>query len=100
MIGHSFLTRVKDMQTLRSVLANEIIPLLQEYFYNDWQRIRLVFGDSKAPLDLQIIRQNAESALDVFGDLDEDLPEAVSFDTCPSDLISPEAIRKIYEQQA
>ena len=43
-IGHAFFTRVRDMQGLRGVLCREVIPLLQETFYNDWQRIRLIFG--------------------------------------------------------
>lgn len=99
-VGHAFFTRVRDMEGLRSVLCQEIIPLLQETFYNDWQRIRLIFGDVKAPLEMQIIREFSDSASDIFGDLEDDLPEVQRYEVCSPGEINPEAIRKIYEPLA
>ncbi|MNZ20277.1 5-methylcytosine-specific restriction enzyme B [compost metagenome] len=99
-IGHAFFTRVRDMEGLRSVLCREIIPLLQETFYNDWQRIRLIFGDVKTPLEMQIIREFSDSASDIFGDLEDDLPEAQRYEVCSPGEITPEAVRKIYEPLA
>ncbi|WP_220814170.1 AAA family ATPase [Pseudomonas paralcaligenes] len=96
-IGHAFFTRVRDMQGLRGVLCREVIPLLQETFYNDWQRIRLIFGDVKAPLELQIVREFTDSGIDVFGELEDSLPETQRFQICAPDEITPEAVRKIYE---
>ena len=44
-IGHSYFLRVsKDEKTLYDVFFDEIIPLLQEYFYGNFGRIALVIG--------------------------------------------------------
>ncbi len=45
MIGHAYLTKVRTMQDLHAAFAKKIIPLLQEYFYADWEKIRLILGD-------------------------------------------------------
>lgn len=47
-IGHAYLINVTDKITLRDALVNKIIPLVEEYFYNDYEKIRLVFGDDEA----------------------------------------------------
>ncbi len=46
LIGHSYFIGVTDWDTLCSKFRNNIIPLLQEYFYNDWEKIALVLGDN------------------------------------------------------
>lgn len=49
-IGHSYFLKIKDNQTieaLASIFKNEIIPLLIEYFYGDFEKIQLVLGDNK-----------------------------------------------------
>ena len=46
-IGHAYFINVSDMETLAKVFKNKILPLLQEYFYDDWEKIRLVLGDSQ-----------------------------------------------------
>ncbi len=49
-IGHAYFTPLlKDacMQKLADIFKNKIIPLLQEYFYEDYQKIRLVLGDNQ-----------------------------------------------------
>lgn len=44
-IGHSYLMGVKTLEDLRFVWYHKIIPLLQEYFYNDGERLRAVLGE-------------------------------------------------------
>lgn len=46
-IGHAYFINVSDIKTLANVFKNKILPLLQEYFYDDWEKIRLVLGDSQ-----------------------------------------------------
>ncbi|MBT2160804.1 McrB family protein [Zobellia barbeyronii] len=45
-IGHSYFIKLEsgDTEGLLSVFKNNIIPLLQEYFYNDYEKIALVLG--------------------------------------------------------
>jgi len=44
-IGHSYFLRVANGEsTLKAVFFDEIIPLLQEYFYGNFGRIELVLG--------------------------------------------------------
>lgn len=45
-IGHSYLMDITTWDALCGKFRNSIIPLLQEYFYNDWGKIRLVLGDN------------------------------------------------------
>ncbi|SDM66206.1 AAA family ATPase [Kriegella aquimaris] len=46
-IGHSYFIKLKsgDTKALANVFKNNIIPLLQEYFYNDYEKIALVLGE-------------------------------------------------------
>ncbi|WP_271424017.1 AAA family ATPase [Aequorivita sinensis] len=49
-IGHSYFLKIKDNQTIEAlalIFKNEIIPLLTEYFYGDFEKIQLVLGDNK-----------------------------------------------------
>ena len=45
LIGHSYLMKVNDENDLKSVFFDKIIPLLQEYFYGDYEKILMVLGD-------------------------------------------------------
>lgn len=47
-IGHAYLMNVTDKESLTKALLNKIIPLVEEYFYNDYEKIRLVLGDDEA----------------------------------------------------
>jgi len=46
-IGHSFFMKTISKNEICAVFKNKIIPLLQEYFYNDWEKVQLVLGDNK-----------------------------------------------------
>ncbi|EOH2338911.1 AAA family ATPase [Campylobacter jejuni] len=43
-IGHAFFIGVENLNDLKKVFQNKIIPLLQEYFYNDYALINAVLN--------------------------------------------------------
>lgn len=45
-IGHSYLMGVTDDADFNRVFEDKIFPLLQEYFFNDWEGIRFVLGET------------------------------------------------------
>ena len=45
-IGHAYFCGVENISQLADVFKNKIIPLLQEYFFEDYEKIRLVLGDN------------------------------------------------------
>ncbi|MDE0092906.1 MAG: AAA family ATPase [Gammaproteobacteria bacterium] len=51
MIGHAYFLKGPDElisgAELPNVFRNKIIPLLTEYFFEDWSRVRVVLGDDK-----------------------------------------------------
>lgn len=64
-IGHAWLMGVTDLQSLSSVFRRKIIPLLQEYFYDDYSKIRKVLNDDakKDPSLVFIQRVTPEEGL-------------------------------------
>lgn len=44
-IGHAYFIDVENKNDLDDVMRNKILPLLQEYFYDDWEKIFMVLGD-------------------------------------------------------
>jgi hypothetical protein len=45
-IGHAWLMDVYSLDDLRNAFKNKILPLLQEYFYNNYAKMGLVLGDN------------------------------------------------------
>ena len=45
-IGHTYFLRVNTLAALASTFRNRIMPLLQEYFYDDWEKIRAVLNNN------------------------------------------------------
>ncbi len=55
-IGHAFfmpLVNEPNVETLGTIFEKSIIPLLQEYFYEDYAKIQLVLGDDGKTGDLK-----------------------------------------------
>jgi len=44
-IGHAFFMGVKDQDGLEKVFRRKVIPLLQEYFYENWSNVRRALND-------------------------------------------------------
>ena len=80
-LGHAFLMPVvkaiaadedeKALIELKSCFQNKIIPLLAEYFFEDWQKIRLVLGDNQKPETYQLIKQSDVDYEVLFGDTED-----------------------------
>ena len=75
-IGHAYFTHLKNVaieqrfEALAAIFQTRIIPLLEEYFFEDWQKIRLVLGDNqKADDALQFVQESktARGYKDLFG---------------------------------
>lgn len=43
-IGHSYFLRINNEVSLQEVFKNNIVPLLQEYFYGDFAKVCMVLG--------------------------------------------------------
>ena len=48
LIGHAWLMNVRDRAELDEVVRRKILPLIAEYFYDDWNKVRAVLGDTDA----------------------------------------------------
>ena len=80
-IGHAFFTGLKDeptVQKLASIFKKSVIPLLLEYFYDDYSKIRMVLGDNgKENTEHMFIMANEVKSNQIFrGDTsDIDIPD-------------------------
>ena len=43
---------------LQQVFSTRILPLLEEYFFEDWQKIRLVLADNQKPAAAQFVLES------------------------------------------
>ena len=79
-IGHAVFLELKEnnnIDKLENIFKKSVIPLLQEYFYEDYDKIRLILGDNAKDEDEQFIFSESIKPKDVFeGDIgDIDIPE-------------------------
>lgn len=63
-IGHSYFLDAVNIKTLRQVWYYQIIPLLQEYFYNDNEKVSKIVG--KSFLSKETLRVNFDLSNDGF----------------------------------
>lgn len=83
-IGHAYFMPLKTNPTvekLAEIFKNNILPLLQEYFYEDYEKIRLVLGDNrKTDEDEPFIRVKRNDYEELFGDADVGLDDGCSYE--------------------
>jgi 5-methylcytosine-specific restriction endonuclease McrBC GTP-binding regulatory subunit McrB len=64
-LGHAFFMPLIDQPTIENlarIFKNKIIPLLQEYFFEDWDKIRIVLGDDNNKTEEnQFVRENSNN---------------------------------------
>lgn len=74
-IGHAYFTQLdavsheQRFEQLGTIFKTRIIPLLEEYFFDDWQKIRLVLGDNQKAPAFQFVQcdEPATGAAGLFG---------------------------------
>lgn len=78
-IGHAYFTplaKVPDgderLVALQQVFSTRILPLLEEYFFEDWQKIRLVLADNQKSEAAQFVRESADHEDDLARLFDSD----------------------------
>lgn len=98
-LGHAYFLPLKGaptIETLADIFENSIIPLLQEYFYEDYEKIRMVLGDNqKDSEDKQFITIEENDYNDLFGDTDYDFDEMSTYKINSFALTNIEAYRSI-----
>lgn len=64
-IGHAYFISLSELadgpirfDMLAEVFRKRIVPLLEEYFFEDWRKIRLVLGDNQKPDAEQFITES------------------------------------------
>jgi 5-methylcytosine-specific restriction protein B len=86
-IGHAFFMgadwETPTINSLCLTFSRKIIPLLQEYFFEDWDKIRLILGDNqKEQTDpgLAFIRRIEVQEANIFGNCDLNVSELVKYE--------------------
>ena len=54
-IGHSYFWDIQNDENLQTVIKHSIIPLLQDYFYGDFNEVRKILGEGNDGKDTSII---------------------------------------------
>ncbi len=88
-IGHAYLIEVKNFKQLQKAMQENIIPLLAEYFYEDWENIRLVLNNNF------IEKDNKDEKYTKHLNIEERSTSHYTF--CPENM-TKEAFVKIYSE--
>ena len=98
-IGHAYFIPLRDNPTieqLAEIFENAIVPLLQEYFYEDYEKIRLVLGDNnKDNKDEQFIVAVENDYNELFGSTDIGFDDSVTYEINRAAFDKIEAYRSI-----
>ena len=97
-IGHTYLFNVKDIESLAAKFRTAILPLLAEYFYDDWSKIRRVLNGA----DFVVVKKGGEhaSALVNEGLLDRDIAVHEVLPATAKEWRDPIQYRRIYANNA
>ncbi|HDZ5041176.1 TPA: AAA family ATPase, partial [Campylobacter jejuni] len=90
-IGHAFFVSVENLEDLKKVFQNKIIPLLQEYFYNDYALIDAVLNKN-GMLEISVENKDYLKNMTEFIDSDK-----IVYKFSDSNNWSKDTFIKIYE---
>ena len=96
-LGHAFFTPLRhspSIQTLGEIFRDKVIPLLQEYFYDDYEKICLVLGDRKRPEQQQFFKVETADLQSLFG-VDPEFEVNPTYHLNPSAFFDAEVYRNL-----
>jgi 5-methylcytosine-specific restriction protein B len=108
-IGHAYFTHLwsttdgaQRFEVLADTFRNRVLPLLEEYFFEDWRKIRLVLGDNQKPDAAQFITESDahDQALDELFGNDHGLDSGTTqrrHQLQPSAFVNPASYLGIYQ---
>lgn len=99
-IGHAYFLNVTSFEQLEAVFRERILPLLQEYFYGDWEKVQLVLADlveARRQHPAAIVTHQILQPRELFGLTDEALGERRVY--AVAEEFTPKSFQKIYAQQ-
>ena len=71
-LGHAYFMPLEgdaSLTRLASIFREQVLPLLQEYFFEDWQRIQWVLNDHRKPKpEHRFVRAQPWNVKELFGD--------------------------------
>ena len=100
-IGHSYFMGIETFDDLKAAFKDKIIPLLQEYFYDDYEKIRLVLADNAINnTNYQFITAESNDSALFFGNFDYDDANEQHYSINEKAFREARTYIKIYEQSA
>ncbi|WP_260514084.1 McrB family protein [Serratia fonticola] len=72
-IGHAYFIPLLANPTLKQlgiIFLKQILPLLQEYFFEDWQRIQWVLNDHRKAPDNRFVIKPSDNIVELFGNIE------------------------------
>lgn len=69
-LGHAYFMPLREtpmLHKLAEIFSNQVLPLLQEYFFDDWQRIQWVLNDHRKPEAFQFVIARSIDVDELFG---------------------------------
>ncbi|WP_426111950.1 McrB family protein [Pseudomonas sp. DSP3-2-2] len=70
-LGHAYFMPLKSeptLERLEGIFRQQILPLLQEYFFEDWQRIQWVLNDQRKTIENRFLLQPNQDLNVLFGE--------------------------------
>ncbi len=98
-LGHAYFVPLKlspTIEALGSIFADSIIPLLQEYFYEDYEKIRMALGDNNKSNEAeQFIKVVESDFAELFGSVEYEFDDTRSYEINQDAFYNIESYRKI-----
>ncbi len=108
LLGHAYFLDVKTKNDLCGVFRNKILPLLEEYFFGNFEKIQQILGDNsgwkKTDLQKLVQEKKANTTTALFGNT-EDFEDKIIYQINPKlvegkfDGITADVFTSIYTKQ-